>query len=333
MATQKQPSPALVQSFWARDWSALALIALIMMIAMTIIAPRFVNFDNQAILTRSLAPLLIVAFAQAIVIGIGQMNLAVGAIGGMVAVFFGGMLEVWGMPIPVAAVIGLACGLTAGMFNGAIIAYSGINGFIVTLATLSIFKGLNLGVTESIPFYKMPEALVWFGEARIGPFAAILIVPVVVLTLLAAFLRLTVPGRQILAVGGNAHAAELAGISLKKVTILAHALSGALAGIAGMLSVARLGVGQPTIGGDWLLASFAAPVIGGAILAGGHVPIAGTILGVVIIVLIENCLVLYGVNPQYNEFMVGLLILAAVGFNHWQSLRTETALNVQGGRR
>ena len=220
---------------------------------MTIIAPRFVNFDNQAILTRSLAPLLIVAFAQAIVIGIGQMNLAVGAIGGMVAVFFGGMMEVWGLPIPLAAAIGLICGLAAGALNGIFIAYSGINGFIITLATLSIFKGLNLGVTKSIPFYQMPEALVWFGEARVGPFAAIMIVPVITLGLLAWFLKYSLPGRQILAVGGNAHASELAGISVSRVTIMAHAISGTLAGIAGMLTVARLGVGQPTIGatGSW----------------------------------------------------------------------------------
>ena len=308
------------------------IVALIMMAIMTIITPRFLNFDNQAILTRSLAPLLIVAFAQAIVIGIGQMNLAVGAIGGMVAVFFGGMMEVWGLPIPVAIGIGLLCGLAAGVLNGAVIAYSGINGFIVTLATLSIFKGLNLGVTKSIPFYEMPQALQWFGEARVGPFAMILIVPVICVVALAWFLKYSLAGRQILAVGGNAHAAGLAGISVNRVTIMAHAISGALAGIAGMLSVARLGVGQPTIGGDWLLASFAAPVIGGAILLGGHIPVIGTILGVLVIILIENLLVLYGVDPQYNEFFVGALILLAVGFNHWRSLRAEAAYKLQEGQ-
>lgn len=313
----------LMKRFLAAEWSSLLILSLVMMAAMTIITPRFLNFDNQAILTRSLAPLLIVAFAQAIVIGIGQMNLAVGAIGGMVAVFFGGMMEAWGFPIPVAIAIGFACGVAAGALNGAIIAFSGINGFIVTLATLSIFKGLNLGFTKSIPFYEMPQALVWFGEARFGPFAAILIVPVTCVAALAWFLKYNIYGRQILAVGGNAHAAELAGISNNRVTILAHTISGALAGVAGMLSVARLGVGQPTIGGDWLLASFAAPVIGGAILLGGHIPILGTVLGVLVIILIENLLVLYGVDPQYNEFFVGALILAAVGFNHWRSLRAE----------
>ena len=321
---------SIFKRFLAADWSSLLIVALVMMAMMTIIAPRFINFDNQAILTRSLAPLLIVAFAQAIVIGIGQMNLAVGAIGGMVAVFFGGMLEVWGLPIPLAALIGLGCGLAAGMLNGVIIAYSGINGFIITLATLSIFKGLNLGVTESIPFYHMPEALVTFGEARIGPFAAILIVPVITIGAVAWFLKFSLPGRQILAVGGNAHASELAGISVPRITIMAHAISGALAGIAGMLTVARLGVGQPTIGGDWLLASFAAPVIGGAILLGGHIPIMGTLLGVLVIILIENCLVLYGVDPQYNEFLVGVLILAAVGFNHWRAVRAEAKFQAQG---
>lgn len=323
---------SLLQRFFAAEWSSLLIVALFMMVLMTIITPRFLNFDNQAVLTRSLAPLLIVAFAQAIVIGIGQMNLAVGAIGGMVAVFFGGMLEAWGLPIPLAIALGFLCGLAAGVLNGAVIAYSGINGFIVTLATLSIFKGLNLGFTKSIPFYEMPQALVWFGEARVGPFAMILFVPVVCVIALAWFLKFSPAGRQILAVGGNAHAAGLAGISVNRVTIMAHAISGALAGVAGMLSVARLGVGQPTIGGDWLLASFAAPVIGGAILLGGHVPIVGTILGVLVIILIENLLVLYGVDPQYNEFFVGALILLAVGFNHWRSLRAEAAYKLQEGQ-
>jgi ribose transport system permease protein len=323
---------SLIQRFLAAEWSSLLIVAVIMMALMTIITPRFLNFDNQAILTRSLAPLLLVAFAQAIVIGIGQMNLAVGAIGGLIAVLFGGMLEVWGLPIPVAIAIGFLCGLFAGTLSGAIIAFSGINGFIVTLAMLSVFKGLNLGITKSIPFYEMPEALVWFGEARIGPFAAILVVPVISLAALAWFLKYSLPGRQILAVGGNAHAAGLAGISVNRVTILAHAISGALAGIAGMVSVARLGVGQPTIGGDWLLASFAAPVIGGAILAGGHIPIAGTILGVLVIILIENLLVLYGINPLYNEFFVGALILLAVGFNHWRALKAEAAYKLQEGQ-
>lgn len=320
---------SMLKRFFAAEWSSLLILSLLMMAAMTVITPRFLNFDNQAILTRSLAPLLIVAFAQAIVIGIGQMNLAVGAIGGMVAVFFAGMMEAWGLPIPVAIAVGFLCGVAAGALNGTIIAFSGINGFIVTLATLSVFKGLNLGVTKSIPFYEMPQALVWFGEARFGPFAAILIVPVICVAALAWFLKYSPHGRQILAVGGNSHAAALAGISTRRVTIIAHTISGALAGVAGMLSVARLGVGTPTIGGDWLLASFAAPVIGGAILLGGHIPIIGTVLGVLVIILIENLLVLYGIDPQYNEFFVGALILAAVGFNHWRALRAE-ALHREG---
>ena len=316
----------LWRSFLSAEWSSLAVLCVLAILALAVIAPAFLTPFNQYVLMRTLAVLVIVATAQLIVIGIGQMNLAVGGIGGMVAVFFAGMIEVWGLPLPVAMMGGLLAGVLAGVLNGAIIAYTGINGFIVTLATMSIFTGLNYGVTESIPFYDMPKVLTEFGDSRIGPFAGIMIVPVITTLILGWFLKYSLYGRQLLAVGGNAHASELVGISVKRITMLAHAISGALAGIAGMLAVARLGIGQPSIGSDWLLASFAGPVIGGAILTGGHVPIIGTLFGVLLIVLIENGLILANVDPFYVQFCLGFLILAAVGFNHWRGLRAEAAL-------
>jgi ribose transport system permease protein len=134
-------------------------------------------------------------------------------------------------------------------------------------------------------------------------------------------------GRYILAVGGNANAAELSGISIPRTVISAHAISGFLAALAGIMLVARLQLGQPSIGDDWLILSFAAPVIGGAVLSGGHVSVFGTLFGVVIVAIITQALVIFRIDPYFVEVVLGLLILWAVGVNRLREVRFQ---NVAG---
>ena len=215
----------------------------------------------------------------------------------MVAILFGGMMEVFGVPLWLAVPIAISIGVLGGLVNGLLAARTGINGFIVTLATASAFTGVNLGLTKSVPFYKMPTALQDFGNGRIGAFPFLLIAPLVVSPLLALFLFRLPIGRRLLAVGGNSQAAALSGISPANAIVLAHCLSGLLAAIGAVLAVAQLGSAQPLIGSDWLLLSFAAPIIGGTALAGGYVSIIGAILAVLVIALIQNGLVLANVNP------------------------------------
>ena len=170
----------------------------------------------------------------------------------------------------------------------------------------------------------MPPALTAFGEDRFFFLPYLLIAPLVVAALLGLFFARTVPGRQLLAVGGNAHAAELSGISRNRIIVLAHVLSGTLAGTAAVLAVAQLGSAQPSIGTDWLLLSFAAPIIGGAALTGGYLSVLGTMFAVVLIALIENGMVLAKVDPYWVQFLLGALILAAVWLNRWRAVTTGT---------
>jgi ribose transport system permease protein len=266
---------------------------------------------------------VLVALAQMVIIAIGQMNLSVGAIGGLVAITFAGSMQVWGLPIPLAILLGLALGAACGLFNGVVTHVSGISAFIITLATLSIFKGINIGITEAQPFYAIPVAVKAFGAARVGGVPYMLGVSLLAILAVWLLFNRMVLGRQILAVGANRHAAELSGIRVGRVVVLAHMLSAVLAATAGMLAVARLQLGQPTIGDDWLILSFAAPVIGGAILAGGHVSVIGTCLGVVIVTLINNALVLLGIDPFFVQLLLGALILAAVMVNRYRERRRE----------
>jgi ribose transport system permease protein len=129
-----------------------------------------------------------------------------------------------------------------------------------------------------------------------------------------------------LAVGGNASAAELSGISVFAAIVRAHALSGFLAALAGVILVARLGLGQPTIGDDWLILSFAAPVIGGVVLAGGHVSVVGTVLGVTIVAIITQALVLFEIDPFLVQVALGFLILWAVIINQIREVRMQRSL-------
>jgi ribose transport system permease protein len=252
------------------------------------------------------------------------MNLSVGAVGGLAAISFAGMMEVWGLPIPLAAVFALLIGLVAGILNGMVIAWTGISAFVVTLASLSIFKGINLGITRAQPFYGVPDAVKTFGNTTfLGPLPWLVIPAALVAVALWYLLNRQALGRFILAVGGNSHAAGLSGISVGFTITCAHAISGLLAALAGILLVTRLQIGQPTIGDDWLILSFAAPVLGGAILSGGHVSVAATLLGVAIVAIITQALVLFNIDPFLVQVVLGLLILWAVGINRFREARVN----------
>ncbi len=307
------------------EWSGLAAAILIGAVVLTVLSPNFLTEFNIYVMLRSFCVSLLVGFAQMVTLGVGQMNIAVGALGGLVAISLGGMLEALGVPLVLAVPLALLVGAAGGLINGVLTARTGINGFIITLATASAFTGINLGITESIPFYNMPPALVAFGSGRVGAFPYLLVAPIVVAVLLGLFFARTVPGRQLLAYGGNPTAARLSGISEQKVIVLAHVLSGTLAAGGAVLAVAQLGSAQPTIGSDWLLLSFAAPIIGGAALAGGYISVLGTMFAVVLIALIENGMVLAKVDPYWVQFLLGALILAAVWLNRWRAVRTGTA--------
>lgn len=307
-----------------QDWFGPFIVTVAAVVIVAALQPSFLSAFNIQILLLAISINALVAFSQMIIIAIGQMNLSVGAIGGLAAISFAGMMEVWGLPWPVAAFLALVVGLAAGVVNGALCAYTGISAFIITLATLSIYKGMNLGVTEAQPFYQIPDMVKWLGNATVlGPIPW-LVAPFVLCAVALSHLLLRLPlGRSILAVGGNAHAAELSGISAPRIVIVAHALSGFLAAMAGVMLVARLQIGQPSIGDDWLILSFAAPIIGGAVLTGGRVSVAGTCCGVVIVAIITQVLVLFNIDPYLVQVVLGGLILWAVGVNRYREVRGQ----------
>ena len=304
------------------DWIGPGLVSLAAVVGISILQPSFLSPFNIFVLLSAISVNMVIALGQLVIIAIGQMNLALGAVGGLVAISFVGVMERFGVPPLLALSIGLAIGTVAGMASGYTIARTGISAFIITLAGLQIFKGINLGITEAQPFYAVPQSVKDFGNvSMLGPIPW-LVLPMVIASLGMWYLLNHVRiGRYILAIGNNPHAAELSGINQRATVTWAHAISGLLAAVGGIMLVAKLQIGQPTIGDDWLISSFAAPVIGGAVLSGGHVSVAGTFFGVVIIAIITQALVLFNIDPFLVQVVLGGLILWAVGINRWRELR------------
>ena len=282
------------------------------MLVLSAVRPQFLSTYNLFVTGRDLSILLLVALAQMIVLSLGQMNLSIGSIGGLVAIIESGLMVRYGVPVPVALVAGLLLGIVCGVINGLLVYWTKINSFVLTLGTSYVFAGINLGITHATPFYHIPNEISSFGQARLGPFPLMAALTIALTFLLAGFLSQVVLGRQLLAVGGNALAARLSGLPIRRATLTAHAISGFLAAVAGTMLMAQLGQGQPTIGATWVLPSFAGPIIGGAALAGGSAPVLGTVLAMVLISLIDDGLVLVSADPFWVQFLIGALILAAV---------------------
>jgi len=290
----------------------LLLIDLTGLVVLSVVRPQFLSTYNLFVTGRDLSILLLVALAQMVVLSLGQMNLSIGSIGGLVAIIESGLMVRYGVPVPVALAAGLVLGIVCGVINGLLVYWTKINSFVLTLGTSYVFAGINLGITHATPFYHIPNEISSFGQSRIGPFPLMAAVTIVLTLLLAGFLYQVVLGRQLLAVGGNPLAARLSGLPIRRATLTAHAISGFLAAVAGTMLMAQLGQGQPTIGATWVLPSFAGPIIGGAALAGGSAPVLGTVLAMVLISLIDDGLVLVSADPFWVQFLIGALILGAV---------------------
>ncbi|GAB3879236.1 ABC transporter permease [Kibdelosporangium lantanae] len=259
---------------------------------------------------------ILIGLAQLVALAVGQMNLSVGALGGFVAVTGGIVMADNGVPAWLAVIGALVLGATVGAVNGILVVLTRINGFIVTLATMTILTGLQYQIVGTATITDYSPALHALGRAALFHIPVVFIVALVVAGLLAVFTRRAIWGRQLLASGGNPLAARLSGISNNRSIVLAHGLSGLLIGVAAVVTLASApGVNQ-SIGGDWLLASFAAPIIGGVALAGGAVSVSGTVLAAFIVRLVDVARAQFSLNPSWVNFVVGAVVLGTVVLTH-----------------
>ncbi|MCX4788499.1 MULTISPECIES: ABC transporter permease [unclassified Streptomyces] len=255
---------------------------------------------------------LLIGLAQLVVMAAGQMNLSVGALGGFLAVLTASLMADHGVPAPLAVLIAVASGALVGALNGALVVATRINGFIVTLATMTILLGVQYRLVGTRTINVDSAGLRRLGTAAVLNIPVILVIALAVAGALAFFLRRAVAGRRLLASGGNPLAAQLSGISNDRALILAHTLSGLIIGIAAVVTVASAPGVNKSIGGDWILPSFAAPIIGGAVLAGGAVSVLGTVLAAFIVRTVDIARAQFSLDPSWVNFTVGAVVLGTV---------------------
>lgn len=288
-------------------------ILVVLWVVFASLAPGFLSKFNLNSLGRSVAVDIVVGFAQMVVLATGGMNLSVGAIGVCAVMFSGYLMQVLGVPIPVAIAGTLALGALLGWINGFAIVKTGVNSFVVTLASASLFSGGMLILTKAVPLNGLPPEFGAFGKSGVFGVPSLALVALGIAVGLYFLFKHSTLGRQILAVGANARAAEMSGIPVDRTIVFVHALSGALAAAAALMLTSRLAAAMPAVAGDdWLLPSFLAPVIGGTALSGGIVSVVGTILGALLVSTIRSGLLVLEIGNFWLPLFLGAFLLAAI---------------------
>ncbi|MGC4153231.1 MAG: ABC transporter permease [Propionicimonas sp.] len=269
--------------------------------------PAFSGAFNVSNILLQVTPLLMIAIGQTFAIATGGLDLSVGSTASLSAVVTATLMQPLGPPL--ACLVGLCAGLAVGLINGLAVA-SGFEAFLTTLATLSIAQGAALFVRPTPGGEVPPEFGVIAGFWNNLPVA----LPIVLLAAAAAafYLRRTRTGSDILSVGGDPGVSRLAGINVKRAYLTAYLICSGFAALAGIYLVARTQTGDPIIGGRFALDSLAAVVVGGSLLAGGRVTLAGTVFGALALGLVSNVMNLWGVPTFYQNVAKGLILIAAI---------------------
>lgn len=302
------------------------LFIVLLCIYFAITAPNFLTLDNLLNVLRQISINTIVALGMTFVIITAGIDLSVGSIVALSAVICTGVMKkgiiVSGhtllappsvaLGVPLGMLAGLLLGAFLGMFNGFFITKFNIPPFVVTLAMMTIARGLAFIYTEGFPISELSDSFIYLGAGYLGPFPLPVIIMLILALLMHYILTRTTFGRYVFAIGGNEEAARLSGINISRVKLVVYTLSGFLAALAGIILAARLGSGDPKTGYMYELNAIAAVVLGGTSLSGGKGNIAGTFLGALLIGIIDNGLVLMRVSTFYQYVVKGAIILAAV---------------------
>lgn len=284
----------------------------------TLATDRFLMPANLSNVSLQVAPVAVVAIGATLVILTGGIDLSPGSTVALVCCSLAILVKKMGLPLPVGIFLVLLLGVACGTINGFLSTYGRIPSFIVTLATMSIYRGLAFLITGGTPIFSVSDALepLFYGKFLGIPLPFYYVV--VLYALASLFLRNTVSGRAIYAVGGNESAARLTGIPVNRSKMVAFVIAGLTAGIAGVLTTAWLNSGSPNYGAELGLQSIAAAVIGGASLVGGYGSMIASLIGALTVAIVQNGLNLLTVPASWQEITLGLVIIAAVGLDMWK---------------
>lgn len=301
-----------VRSFdWRRNIIYIGFILVFLFFAATLEDRGFLTERNLTNVIRQTATITVMAVAMTFVIGSAQIDLSVGSIVGLASVTTAMAISEFGVPVGILA--GLATGLIVGAVNGVLVAYVAIPSFLVTLGMLGIAHGSAMWITDTAPQPILDDTFNnLLGSGDIGPVPSLVFWTIVAVVIGHIALRKTGYGRRVLATGGNPVAARFSGVDTRKITFAVFTVMGVTAAFAGMMLAGRLHSGRFTFGEGFELSVIAAVILGGTSLFGGRATVIGTVLGSLMIGLINNGLTLMGMESSQQQIVRGAIIILAV---------------------
>jgi ribose transport system permease protein len=299
------------------------LIALVLLcIGITLMSDKFLTVDNAWNVMRQISVNICISVGMTLVVLTSGIDLSVGSVLAFCGAITAGLLK-FGLELPAndlyigftllgAILAGLIVGALMGLFNGWTVTRFKVPPFVATLAMLTIARGLTLLWTKGFPISNLGDNFAYIGTGWLLGIPLPVWISVVVIVSAVVITQKTALGRYIYAIGGNEHASKLSGININKVKLIVYSISGVLAAVGGIMVTSRLDSAQPNAGISYELDSIAAVVIGGTSLSGGRGTIMGTVLGAIIIGVLNNGLVLLNVSPFWQQVVKGGVILLAV---------------------
>jgi ribose transport system permease protein len=301
-----------------------SLVVLVLLVAaMSILSPYFLSVSNFLNILLATAVIGVLAIGATFVISSAGLDLSLGSVLGFAGVVGALAVKEVGLPWPMAIPACLLAGALAGAINGFLVTRGRIPAFIVTLGMLGIARGAALVLTGGKPVYGLPAELLYLGQGR--PFA--IPTPVFIflgVALLAHYvLAYTRFGKHTLVIGDNEAAARATGIHVEAHRLKLYTLSGVMAGIAGLIFMARVNAGDPTAGLSYELTAITAAIIGGTNLFGGRGSVLGTVIGALIMGVLQNGLNLLAVQSYYQQMAIGAVLILAVWLDRVNAARMQ----------
>lgn len=304
--------------FRARE-TGIAVIVAAVVIYLSIASENFLTAGNIAIVGRQIALQAIIAMGMTMVILMGGIDLSVGSIVALTTVILGNALVTYALPIWVSISLAILVGLFAGFMNGFLITRTKVPPFIITLGMMGLARGAALVITKGNAISGLPKDFLQVGQGyAYGLVPYPIIIAVILAIIVHILLTRTTFGRRIYLVGSNEEAALLSGINVNQVKVVVFALCAGLTAIESVLETARFSTAQPGGGTGYELTAIGSVIIGGASMNGGEGSVLGTMLGAILLGLINNGLILLGVSPYWQQVFSGTIIILAVALDTWR---------------
>lgn len=296
-----------------------AILLIGLLILFSLISERFFSVRNLGIILNQSAPYIIIGVGMTLVITTRGIDLSVGAIVALSATVMAILMVKMGMPTWLVLLAGLATGAACGFFNGFWVAVYRVPPLIVTLGTMVIFRGIAYIVLEHQIVFGFSDGLLWFARARYLGLAPSVYIAVATVLLGYLLLNQSRLGHSITAIGGNPEAARLAGINVRRVYLIVYTLTGLLCGLATIVWLARLNSAQAALAYGVEFHAIALVVLGGTALFGGRGLMIGSLMGALILGVVENGLVVVGLSSFVQQVYLGLIFIAVVAFRAIQA--------------